>query len=212
MEGQNAQDFFADVPWGIIPSSRQSIMVHVPRSPNLGLLGGSSKPSKLTALAASRKKQNEEKKRVETQASDADRAVNILDRLAKKDTVTTGSGKDSSEGARTRFTAAFRAKSNVPVQPEVEEKREMVPVAIAQDPPLPIFKARPSIFAKALCGVENDSSGGANLDSIGLGNDSQIMFNLPYTTSKNYIKEDPFAKPSPDDVVLAAQRQGSLHS
>jgi elongation factor 1 alpha-like protein len=194
-------------------------MTHVPTLPRLGLLGGSSKPSKLAALAATRKKQNEEKKRGESAAiADADRAVSLLDQLAvKKASSSPVSKSTNSPGSsdRMRLTAALRPKSNTPREPIVEQPTPELEENVSSEPLLPIFKNKPSVFAQALCGVETESTEGASLaisPSNNMTSSTKPVFSLPYASNEKFIKADPFAKPSPDDVVLAAQSQGSLRS
>jgi elongation factor 1 alpha-like protein len=214
-----AGDFFADAPWGCIPADRKSTMTHVPAFPRLGLLGGSSKPSKLAALAASRKRQNEEKKKGESATTpDPDRAVSLLDQLAVKKTASASASKASSSPAasdRMRLTAAFRPKSNIPQEPVVKPTTPEPEKVISSEPLQPIFKNEPSIFAQALCGVGTEPTEGARLSipaSINAPSSTKPVFSLPYASNEKFIKADPFAKPSPDDVVLAAQGQGSLRS
>jgi elongation factor 1 alpha-like protein len=212
-----AKSFFSDVPWGSIPLHRRSEMVHVSILPRMGLLGGSSKPSKLAALAASRKKQNEDKKKNDqkSQAPEAGRAVSLLDRLAaKKDPEALSSNISAPSGTseKLRFTASFRNKG--PVAPEPVESDDELEETVEEstlEAPLPVFKAEPSVFAKALCGVNESDSDGAMLSTDEAKGSSKPQFGLPYTTNQTYMNADPFAKPSPDDAILAAQSKGSLH-
>jgi elongation factor 1 alpha-like protein len=212
----SAKAFFSDVSWTSVPSDRKSPMVHVPSVPKLGLFGGSSKPSKLAALAASRKKQNEEKKKAEqqAQAADAERALSLLDRLAsKKDGVSGTERATSNISDKSRLSAVFRPKSNTLSEPAIEEAEDDQEEPIPEEPSGPVFKAEPSIFARALCGVnEKQETEGASLIPTTSKQPSDLTFGLPYVRSNKYINADPFANPSPDDVVLAAQSKGFLHS
>ena len=212
-----AKCFFADVPWGTIPPHRKSEMIHVSTLPRIGLLGGSARPSKLAALAASRKKQNEEKKKDDQRAQipEAERAVSLLDRLAAQRNSATpfsNTSASSRSSERLRLTAALRTKKIIATEPSDDDETEETIEPTTEEPLLPIFKADPSVFAKALCGVNESYQDGATLPTIQDKGASKMLFSLPYTFNQTYMHADPFAEPSPDDVILAAQSKGSLHS
>ncbi|PGH09183.1 translation elongation factor Tu [Blastomyces parvus] len=90
----SAADFFKDSPWLNIPAHRKADILVEPLYPRLGLLGGaqetSGKVSKLAALAARKRKDNEKKAAAEvvgeasSAVSDDQRKshVSLLDRLA----------------------------------------------------------------------------------------------------------------------------------
>lgn len=231
-------DVFEDTPWLGVPSHRHSNILIEPIYPRGGLLGGSSKPSKLAALAAARKKKAEEDKRIHSQpvpSSDQDlkqseRTVSLLDRLKAKGKESEPSGSaavDSTSGGvvlqpqdRNRAypirskkdPSPERApKEDVPAVSEVPEKEASA--KLVQD-----LRAVPSIFASTLVGArprELYKSRPANgvqssVTSPTLPQEDS-MFALPFADRLIHTKSNPFAGPSPDDVVLSAQAKGLKH-
>lgn len=210
-------DHFGGISWRrdeIDPKTLGDLMPQFKRSRG-GLLGGSSRPSKLAVLAAARKKKEEEK-RTATPASDpnqSERAIALLDRLnLKKENVPPLPTPDVAEATSTRlrFTAARRKDvEQTAGEPPAPENVAEVEV---EAPPADL-RASPSLFAQAICQNPPDtldescsrvSSDGSRQWSSG--------FTLPYANDPQYVKNNPFAKPSPDDVVLKAQSKGSLGS
>ena len=192
-------DFFADIPWGNIPPHRASTLSHVSALPRGGLLGGSSK---LAALAAARKKKEAEKAAA-AEAPSNDRSIDLLDRLGKEKS--NGPAQPTQHRA---MTLPSRQKKQAVPEPEKtpEPVVEKMPAVVPRED----LRAKPSIFAETLFGsAVSQVQGGVSLDTEDTTmEDTKEMpasFTLPYMSDPNYVKEDPFVKPSPDDVVLRAQ-------
>lgn len=203
--------------------AHQAVMVG-PTLPRGGLLGGGDpipKMSKLQALAAARKKKTDDKK-VDDKIGEAQKKVSRL-------SISDGSGKEnlSSElnpaSKRQKVVDKPTRSTSSQIQP-IHLRHKLEPVDGNDDSsPTDIdesdtttnrtFLAKssgpsnkehpvsaaavPSAFARTLFG-----SGPIPNTSV-----SQT-FSLPYTRSPAFHAEV-FAKPSPDDIVLAAQAQGS---
>jgi elongation factor 1 alpha-like protein len=199
--GTRPTDFFWDTPWGAIAQHRLGAMDPMSNPRRGGLLGGSSKPSKLAALAAKRKKKPEEKKSSQQPSQSTDRAVGLLDALGTKKPV---------EAAPTAESKIRKTPSPVLQKPilksnkaeedaaEVEPKVETPPDPL-HDRHCSIQQGEPTDFAQTLFG-------GRHKIPIAM------KFLHPYTEHPKYISADPFAKPSPDDIVLAAQSKGSWNA
>lgn len=200
----NMIDFFWDTPWGQVPTYRNGNLQPLESYPAGGLLGGAPKSSKLAALAAARKKQHDEKRLGHNPdlSSESPSAVSLLDKLVKSpdDGLQSPTSPQSpTESAFSpslifrRKTDALQMETPTPEEPEQPE----FPV-----PPVERMKANPSLFARALCGPESTSVREDETSTI-------PPFELPYAKHQQY-KADVFSKPSPDDVVLAAQRKGTF--
>jgi elongation factor 1 alpha-like protein len=218
-------DFFQDTPWGRVPQHRIGGLFQIPTQPLGGLLGGTSKPSKLAILAAARKKKEEEKRQSETGTTpeESSRTISLLDRLGSKKDIGRPSAPTLNKPEQRRaepeqptFTVPARAKrqsshiQEAPVKPtEASEVTEPPPKRRAiQD-----LRAPPSAFAQALLGYLG-SDGGAVLDLQSAvstnGPLRSLSFTLPFLDSVEQFPTSPFAGPSPDDIVLAAQSKGSF--
>ncbi|KAK4209795.1 putative glucose-regulated protein 78 of hsp70 family [Rhypophila decipiens] len=195
--------YFRDMPWGNIPKHRETVFIP-PTMPQGGLLGGSGAPpkmSKLQMLAAARKKKAEGKNAKEnveqTQAKMSELSVDekpvykenipLSGGFSKrlKTSETTAAGRmPLADSERSRPERADRTPLEVtePSKPSVEPEEK--PVA---------EKAPPSGFALTLFGPANAAK--PTLREV---------FTLPNAGLSPSILEA-FAKPSPDDVVLAAQ-------
>lgn len=187
----------------------------------MGLLGGSSKPSKLAALAAARKKKQEEdeaKAAAPVNApSDAlgghegsDRALSLLDRLGGKE-------KDKTEKKENAPIADSTVKSSVSTQlKSYPLRRKESP---SPEPPSPLpqpseevpknpkqvgpdLRGAPSTFAQTVVG-HTDPRRPSNAQPR---ENSSVVF--PYLQGLQDAKYHPFTGPSPDDVVLNAQSKG----
>ncbi|KAL8911755.1 MAG: hypothetical protein Q9171_003147 [Xanthocarpia ochracea] len=213
-----------DAPWLQIPSERQGEILIEPLYPRRGLYGGSpgageAKISKLAALAAARrKKENEKNISPEPEGSNASIAMlETLDRRARsrdasnlKGPATSGLEDTPSVAAsfvpirRSRKYPSKRQDCSPSATPSNETPKESPPRGSetensAQEAyPRSTPTAAPSVFAKTVFG------------------DAQNP--LPYTPeplwSRTFssprlsgvkAKSDPFAGPSPDDVVAKAQ-------
>jgi len=210
-------DYFRGISWRrdeINPETLSDLIPQFKHSRG-GLLGGSSKPSKLATLAAARKKKEEEKRNVTPTmgADQSERAVALLNRLnLKKENVSPPPASDISEttSARLRFTAA-RHKDTEQTEEEPQEP-ESAPEPEMQTPP-PDLRATPSLFAQAICRNHSTSPDDDYSQTSSDGSRQwSSKFTLPYANDPQYIKNNPFARPSPDDVVLKAQSKGSFGS
>lgn len=208
-------DFFADMPWQNIPESRRTVFIQPPRSRG-GLLGGSSagpKTSKLAALAAARKRKaeeatlaimpkREEKKvpKVETKSSHED--------THSKDSPRTGAhGQDPllNNMQKEKTKEATRREDTHSESIHTQETEGTTPLPGSQTDGAPddgtkSYMAEPSAFAQALFKSASETPR-ANV---------QHVYFPPWMafTTPDALREA-FEKPSPDDVVLAAQSQGS---
>jgi elongation factor 1 alpha-like protein len=201
-------DFFSDSPWGNIPASRLCNMSHVRILPPGRLLGGSSKTTKLAALAAARKKKESEKASGQASSSQIEtgRAIELLDKLGNQKVDTPSLADKSNQSRAMLFPSRQKRAASPERSAPVEMKSDVIQAPVAQREDL---KARPSIFAQILLGEESQAQGGVLLygtePSATVSNCDETQFHLPYMTDPNYIKRDPFTKPSPDDVILRAQ-------
>lgn len=191
----SVRDFFRDMPWLNVPLERQTVFVE-PLYPRGGLLGGSSdgapKMSKLQALAAARKKKAQEQK---SGSSGMEKPMSELSiNGTSKDEDSTETTPRASRGfpIRKRKDSAPHEK-----QPKISSPRKDVPKdgPDTQMDAEPFDQAEPSAFASTMFSSPLTSAPSANL------------FTLPYTATAT-TAADPFAGPSPDDVVIAAQSKG----
>ncbi|KUJ12554.1 uncharacterized protein LY89DRAFT_623737 [Mollisia scopiformis] len=198
-------DFFKDTPWLNVPIERQAILIP-PLCPKGGLLGGSSdgapKISKLQALAAARKKKALEQKSSNT-GIEQPMASLSLDQSASgssSEKTTTGSSSTTTFGTRA-FPIRKRKDSNphekVPKAPH--DREPDLPPADVQMEMEPIDQAEPSAFANTM--FSNASSPPPRR--------FESFFTLPYMNAATPTSTDPFAGPSPDDVVIAAQAKAA---
>jgi elongation factor 1 alpha-like protein len=193
---------FHDLPWGLIPPSRQALFF-APERPKGGLLGGSGAPpkvSKLQALAAARKKKAEEKKTAE-KIGQAEEKLSGL-RLGQKE----ARGKEN-EKQRAGWPSK-RQKVSEPEEPNIPAQQDQEPRPVPADESdanqeeeevIPVEAAQPSAFAQTLLGSASTPTTPASLQT----------FALPYAAFPSSVA-DAFSVPSPDDAVLAAQSKGSL--
>ena len=217
----SAADFFADTPWLSVPPERLGKITIEPLHVRGGLLGGSStgaKPqSKLAALAAARKKAAEEKKRAAEGGQDgtgeAVAGESVLDRLSALKV----HGTNASNGNAQAIASSSRSLPirSYPKRQKIEEPQpepESAPAdpAIAEPaqpekprgPTAEELTAPPSIFARTMLGDPSPQSApAATSEDISL-------FSLPYQHDPKQTN-DPFAGPSPDDIVIKAQTKGS---
>lgn len=216
----SAADFFRDTPWLNVPEHRRGNITIEPRFPQIGLLGGSSKPSKLAALAAARKKKQEEERAKAAAPADApsgslgeqgrpDRGLSLLDRLGGKDKERPESKENVPMIESTDKSATSTEPKSYPIRrkksptPEPEpllpqpHEEATVPKHVAPD-----LRGTPSSFAQTVVGHTNQrrSSNAQPRE------DSSVI--IPYIQGLQDAKHDPFTGPSPDDVVLNAQSKG----
>ncbi|KAL8813496.1 MAG: hypothetical protein Q9200_000231 [Gallowayella weberi] len=216
-------DFFMDAPWLNIPPERRSEILIEPLYPRGGLHGGSpatggAKMSKLAALAAARKKKENEKQ-VNAESQGLNTSVAILDKLGNrthtemagvKDTVSSRPEETSSvaTSAPTRQDRKYPSKTrhlSPEVSPASVSPRDQTPSVYSIDKSAQeaatesLPKAAPSSFATTMFGPSQDP-----LSSI-LEPFQGLDFALPHPVNSTKAKHDPFAGPSPDDVVAKAQ-------
>lgn len=185
-------DFFWDTPWGNVAPHRLGVMTAMAPRYKSGLLGGSTK---LQALAAKRKQKQDAAKASED--AKTDKAVALLDKLNVRDT--------KSSLAQPPL-AKYPSRKRSPPQeerPAQEDEPEQEPVARKPAIEFPDLRAEPSMFGATLCGLaEPAEQTRRNIEIL-------PAFPLPYTTLEAFKKTDPFAGPSPDDVVREAQARGA---
>lgn len=186
---------------------RQALFI-APLYPRGGLLGGSSngapKMSKLQALAAARKKRAQEEK--SNGASELEKPIaelSLTDQMHGQKPGATkppSSVKQPSRGFPLRkrknsnsHEKAFKAPQSTEKLPGGNDHAHL------STPYLDLDQAKPSAFASTMFGSRDrfPTSLPANL------------FTLPYTATATPATTNPFAGPSPDDVVIAAQSKGS---
>jgi elongation factor 1 alpha-like protein len=203
---------FHDMPWLNIPKHRETVFIE-PKLPRGGLLGGSGAPPKLTKLqqlAAARKKKTDEKKSEEktekARQKLSELSVDEASSRKKENAPSSGAfGKrqklsDSSAAGRMPL-ANVQAESPSTHRDTTRHDDEIASpgagaVQLAEETSEP---AQPSIFAQTLLGSTSDSTRRGQMQS----------FAFPYPTFAPPLAEA-FSKPSPDDVVLAAQAKGSI--
>jgi elongation factor 1 alpha-like protein len=186
-----------------------------PTLPPGRLLGGATtnpKPSKLAALAAARKKKQESARSETPTSQSSNSAIALLDKLTLNAT-DHGKGQSSSL-ADTVTTDAQPVERNLPIrksspkpaQKTVEQIGAELPATEQKPPespqPLLCYRAEPSAFARTLCGLDLAPP---NIERIRM---LPMEFPLPYLTIPEYANSNPFAGPSPDDIVLNAQAKG----
>jgi elongation factor 1 alpha-like protein len=197
-------EFFWDTPWNNVAPERQGCITVIPALPRGRLLGG----SKLAALAAARKKKQQEEAdrahgalQTTDSKAETDKAVALLDKLTVKGKEypqsPTPQGNER-KGSKNRLQYRKRQPSPEPAPAEPEEE---TPVE-QQEPSiqLPPLRIGPSSFASALCG--NGIS-----PSIWAPSKAEAPERLTEVLPK-VVDGNPFAGPSPDDIVLRAQAKG----
>jgi len=199
---------FRDMPWGNIPKGRETVFIPPPR-PLGGLLGGSgsgSKMSKLQQLAAARKKKAEEKgaqdKVEQTRSQMSSLSVDESSRNKENQSLAGAFGKrlktsESTAEGRNPLAVVEPSRPGATRPPENILSQRGLVVGISS--PLAREIAQPSAFAQTLFGGPSDTPKRKRLE----------FFPLPYMDSAPSAM-DAFSRPSPDDVVMAAQAKGSL--
>ncbi|KAL8909493.1 MAG: hypothetical protein Q9207_000173 [Kuettlingeria erythrocarpa] len=215
--------FFVDAPWLNIPVERQGEILIEPLYPRGGLSGGSSnqggpKVSKLAALAAARKKkENDTEGRMESQQPNS--SVALLRKLKNQDpdvesTERKGSNPTQKHAASTEIKEPLSLKPRkYPTRRRRSSHDKTSALDIAQAPasptgakedhaekpneqPLPL--AAPSTFARAMIGPQQGSR------TPFVETYQMPILSVPSSFGSS-TKKDPFAGPSPDDIVTKAQ-------
>jgi elongation factor 1 alpha-like protein len=205
-------NFFKDTPWLNVPVERQAVLIP-PLFVRGGLLGGSSdgapKMSKLQALAAARKKKTLEQKSGSSTGVEQPMAKLSLDQSNPdnpiRDTTITDPIPVVKSGSR-GFPIRKRKDSNPHEKiPKVPHDRELHQTTSENSMESEtVDQAEPSAFANTMFGNTSSS----------LPRRTDNLFSLPYVAAAAAapLSADPFAGPSPDDVVIAAQSKGSTKS
>lgn len=219
-----AAAFFKDAPWLDVPVHRCAEILIEPLYPRGRLLGGSSvegsgKISKLAALAAARKKKENDKSN-DSDSKPATKSVALLDKLSGGSNVNKKAQnslrqpghhsdapvKSSVEPVTSPRNRAYPTRKNRSPSPLALSREEIrKPPEEALSPPhLPeTIAAIPSAFAKTMFGVSADTEDPCVKTS-------QRAFNLPYEAEVNITETSAFAGPSPDDIVTNAQNSKGL--
>lgn len=205
------KDFFADTPWLNIPPERLAIFTPPPRYPG-GLLGGASggapKMSKLQALAAARKKKAQDQQNSSSEVekpmanlsliqSGGESATELYDDqpMSNND----GLFKAAKQGG---FPFRKRKDSNPHekvLKPQPTSRSFQTDIEPAAETS-PVYQASPSAFASTMFQTAS-ATPRAKLENT---------FTMPYSLEVLTTAINPFAGPSPDDVVIAAQSKGSV--
>jgi elongation factor 1 alpha-like protein len=204
-------EFFRDTPWLNVPLERQGSFV-APLLPRGGLLGGSSggppKMSKLQALAAARKKKAQEQK--------SSQGVGVEKPMANLSL--SGFNQKSQSEDKSSTEQTLTSKSNTRGFPLRKRKNsdphEKILAPGTEGEPAPsnynndieephLNQATPSAFANTMFRTTPQALPPQHPNNF---------FSLPYAAAATIATHDPFAGPSPDDVVIAAQSKGSTMS
>ena len=203
------RSFFADSPWLNVPVHRQAHISVEPLHPWGGLLGGSSKEvpktSKLAALAAARKKKASDS--LTSNPKPSNNPVALLDRLGKsrikEDDSLDVSVKNVAVDAR-HTPSILRLRK----QPPRKDIQEPVPEELPESPEpsspaekpqddYQLARATPSSFATTMLGPDRADTPPSALKAYY--NPFQLSCDMSEANS------NPFAGPSPDDIVSNAQ-------
>ena len=207
----SARQFFIDCPWLNIPGDRKAEIFIEPLYPRGGLLGGASqgppKMSKLAALAAARKKENE--RSLKDPAKTNSNSVALLDRLSTNSKLggsgTPNKDTEGTQGPRVALSSAsarkYPTKKRSPSPKKFKPPRKITPPSqessIQEDEQIaPVFAA-PSLFALTMLGLSPHTSATPIL---------RTAYNAFHSISDtDIVDSNPFAGASPDDVVANAQ-------
>lgn len=199
------EDFFGDVPWGNVPAHRLGLITSCSPRHKGGLLGGSSK---LAALAAKRRKERENAESTQAPAKgdiNADAAIAMLDQLSvtgKDAPIDSSRQGDETRPTRSRYPIRRKSRSRsqpseAPEKPSPEEPAQCQPAIIIDSP---AQRASASIFASTLCGPNQSPAQWQMLPQ---------EFQATHASYNDGNDTTPFAGPSPDDIVRAAQAKGA---
>ncbi|KAM3065216.1 hypothetical protein ACMFMF_011343 [Clarireedia jacksonii] len=203
----SVSEFFKDTPWFNVPHERQATFIP-PEYPKGGLLGGSSndapKMSKLQALAAARKKKAQEQKGAgsEVEKPMANLSLNSVEE--QKPNAAAERTPESAEGSTPKqrgFPLRKRKDSNPheKISKHQPTSRDVVVPESSHLDASPIYQAPPSAFASTMFQTAQPRPE-PPLDN---------KFTMPYISNPIAMPANPFAGPSPDDVVIAAQSKAA---
>lgn len=207
------KEYFADCPWLNVPRDKRAEILIEPLYPRGGLLGGSSKnggkTSKLAALAAARKQKAGEQASVGDKVSSS--SVVLLDKLGKSKSSDFNDPASKTEAAESQMRATSQRLRKYPLKrhhssdPKSQPIEEPLPDTSLtpqpdelpqEDDPI-VMHSSPSAFAEAIIGESHNTQNAPALST---------SYNPFYLECKiNEFSTDPFAGPSPDDVVAKAQ-------
>ncbi|KAL7932730.1 hypothetical protein V8C35DRAFT_328333 [Trichoderma chlorosporum] len=202
--------FFDDMPWLDIPKDRETVFVEPPRLRG-GLMGGTGaapKVSKLQALAALRKKKNEEKKAQEkvvplesevTKLSISDtnkENIGLVAKLQDQSSIHSSTAASSlqAQGQETVPDATSNSLGEDTSLPTITEYKPDTQNKSEEAKPVIGHSHAPSAFARTLFGSVSEAGETRRRD----------VFAMPYTQSPSFLA-NAFSEPSPDDIVLAAR-------
>ena len=214
-------EFFKDSPWLNIPENRRAKITIEPLYPRGRLLGGSPAgqdappKSKLAALAAARKK----KENASSGGKEVNSSVALLDKLGTFPQTTRregqsdlplvesmNSGSKSTDFLSRKYPAKRQVSKPTETRDRNAKRSQSSHESIVKDMPVvaPAPIARPSTFASTLFGAATLSKSSKDLEQ------SPVLFPA---YARADTENDPFAGPSPDDVVRKAQTsKGSIRS
>lgn len=206
----SASEFFKDMPWLNVSHERQATFIP-PEYPKGGLLGGSSndapKMSKLQALAAARKKKAQEQKGAALEVEKPMANLSLGPVEEQKPDAAVKRTAESADGLTPKqrgFPLRKRKDSN-PHEKVSKQQPSSRDVVVSENSRLDassVYQAPPSAFASTMFQTAEPRPG-PPLDN---------KFTMPYISNPIAMPANPFAGPSPDDVVMAAQSKGSTHS
>lgn len=225
----STKDFFRDCPWFNVPLHRQGEILIEPLYPRGGLLGGNPseaapKVSKLAALAAARKRKDNVKSGADG-AKSISTPIALLDKLSisgppseKQKSLAKGLGPDdhsrkrlktdaidesAADTSRVKETRKYSKKTLKAITPPPEDivMCDEDPTSSKDSPEQPpLLAAAPSAFARTMFGSSFDTSGLTQRSAP-----SFARFGPCYASWKPLTELNPFAGPSPDDIVAQAQ-------
>lgn len=202
------------MPWLNVPEEGRTVFIKPSCPRGGGLLGGSSGPpkmSKLQALAAARKKKREEQK-AETPEEGTTKSAALQTTQSPSPAPPLAPSDPKTQTLQTKVSHTNICHSLAPSDSKTSQTKvlymdighEETPPALdgtadSQDRAPAVEKAQPSTFAQALLKSASETP-----------QPYQQLYEPPWLafTTKEALMEA-FSKPSPDDVVLAAQSQGS---
>ncbi|KAL7946497.1 hypothetical protein V8C42DRAFT_320815 [Trichoderma barbatum] len=203
--------FFDDMPWLDVPRDRETVFIESPR-PRGGLMGGTGaapKVSKLQALAALRKKKNEEKKAQEkaTPLESEVTKLSISEDTNKENIGLISKPRDQNSQPTPTVSSTLQAQREETTSdhadnplgedtdlPTITEYKADTDTKSEEAMPVVGHSHAPSAFARTLFGSVSEAEETRRRD----------VFAMPYTQSPSFLA-NAFSEPSPDDIVLAAR-------
>ncbi|KEF54481.1 elongation factor 1-alpha [Exophiala aquamarina CBS 119918] len=192
----SAAEFFKDSPWLRVPEHRKAEITIQPAYPRRGLLGGASKGSKmskLAALAAKRKQQANEPSgsvsaSIPTSRDDYTANLNKL-RIGKP---AKASHEPEAPGIQKRLLGEELVKKDADDDPrspgkKCDTSKDQIGQSILVDPNI---RGRPSAFASIMTSQETETESRPSSDILSEGLLTKLF---------------DFTEPSPDDIVTKAQ-------